>query len=93
MHSHFVGFVMSRLIYMSACEQRFVGTDIPVDESKQWRCCYGESLGKNICASSRKNLYSGVSDQVRLELACSATDTSWSLEILDIETRGILLSK
>ena len=35
----------------------------------------------------------GISDQVRLKLACSATETSWRLEILDIETTGIILSK
>ena len=35
----------------------------------------------------------GVCDQVRLKLACSAIQTSKRLEILDIETRGIILSK
>ena len=35
----------------------------------------------------------GVSDQVRLKPACSATETSYSLEILDIETRSIILSQ
>ena len=35
----------------------------------------------------------GVSDQVRLKLACSATETSYRLEILDIETRDIILSR
>ena len=33
-----------------------------------------------------------VSDQVRLKLACSATKTRWRLEILDIETRGFLMT-
>ena len=33
----------------------------------------------------------GVCDQVRLKLLCSATETSYRLEILDIETRGIIL--
>ena len=36
---------------------------------------------------------SGVSDQVRLKLACSATDASMRLEILVIETRDITLSR
>ena len=35
----------------------------------------------------------GVCDQVRLKPACSVTETSWSLEISDIETRGIILSR
>ena len=38
----------------------------------------------------------GVSDKVRLKPACSVTETtetSQGLEILDIETRGIMLSK
>ena len=35
----------------------------------------------------------GVSDQVRLKPACSASETSWRLEISDIETRGIILSR
>ena len=34
-----------------------------------------------------------VCDQVRLKPACSATETSCSLEILGIETRGIILSR
>ena len=36
---------------------------------------------------------SGVSDQVRLKLACSATEASRSLEILVTETRDITLSR
>ena len=35
----------------------------------------------------------GVCDQARHKLACSATDTSKRLEILDIETTDIILSK
>ena len=34
-----------------------------------------------------------VCDQVRLKLACSATETSTSLEILDLESLGIILSR
>ena len=36
---------------------------------------------------------SGVSDQLRLKLACSATEARMRLEILDTETRDITLSK
>ena len=36
---------------------------------------------------------SGVCDQVRLKPACSDTETSQSFEILDTETRGIILSQ
>ena len=32
----------------------------------------------------------GVSDQVRLKPACSATEATWSLEILDIASIGII---
>ena len=35
----------------------------------------------------------GVCDQVRLKPACSAVETSKRLEISDIETRGIILSR
>ena len=35
----------------------------------------------------------GVCDQVRLKPACSARETSWSLEILDLANIGIILSK
>ena len=35
----------------------------------------------------------GVFDQVRHKPACTATEASERLEILDIETRGIILSK
>ena len=41
---------------------------------------------------TRKRVFR-VCDLVRLKPACSATETSWSLEILDIETRGIILSE
>ena len=41
---------------------------------------------------TRKPVF-GVSDQVRLKPACSATEASWSLEISDIETRDIILSR
>ena len=41
---------------------------------------------------TRKPVF-GVSDQVRLKPACSATEASYRLEISDIETRGIILSR
>ena len=41
---------------------------------------------------TRKPLF-GVFEQVRLELASSATETSQRLGILDIETKGIILSR
>ena len=40
----------------------------------------------------RKYIF-GVPDQVRLKPACSATETSESLEILDLASKGIILSK
>ena len=47
----------------------------------------------NIRASSWENVSSGVSNQVRLKLACSATEASRRLEILVTETRDITLSR
>ena len=44
-------------------------------------------------ASSWENVSSVVSDQVRLKLACSATEASMRLEILVTETRDITLSR
>ena len=44
-------------------------------------------------ASSWENVSSGVSDQVRLKLACSPTEPSMRLEILVTETRDITLSR
>ena len=41
---------------------------------------------------TRKPVF-GVSDQVRLKLACSATETSYSFEILDLASIGIIVSK
>ena len=35
----------------------------------------------------------GVCNHVRLELACSATETTWSLEILDLAIIGIIQSR
>ena len=48
---------------------------------------------KKIWASSWENVSSEVSDQVRLKLACSATEASRRLEILAPETRDITLSR
>ena len=45
------------------------------------------------CATSWENLSSGVCDQVRLKQVCSATEASWSLEILVLASVGIRLSK
>ena len=42
--------------------------------------------------STRKPVF-GVFDQVRFKPACSATETSQTLEISDIETRDIILSR
>ena len=47
----------------------------------------------NIWASSWENVSLGVSGQVRLKLACSATEDSIRLESLVTETRGITLSR
>ena len=41
---------------------------------------------------TRKPVF-GVCHQVRLELACAATEARYRLEILNIETRGIILSR
>ena len=46
-----------------------------------------------IWASSWENMSSGVSEQGRLKLACSATEASMRLEILVTETRDITLSR
>ena len=40
----------------------------------------------------RKRVF-GVLDQVRRKPACPATEASWSLEILDLTSKGIILSK
>ena len=44
-------------------------------------------------ATSRKQPVFGVCDQVRLKPVCSATETSQSLEILDLASIGIILSR
>ena len=46
-----------------------------------------------IWASLWENVSSGISDQVRLQLACSATEASMTLAILVTETRDITLSR
>ena len=51
------------------------------------------SLCKTMWASSWENVSSGGSNQVRLKLACSATEASMRLEILVTETRDITLSR
>ena len=47
----------------------------------------------NIWATPWENVSSGVSDQVRLKLACWATEASMTLKILVTETRDITLSR
>ena len=47
----------------------------------------------DIWASSWENVSSGVSDQVRLKLTCSATEASMRLEILVTETSDVILSR
>ena len=46
-----------------------------------------------IRAASRENVSLNISDQVWLQPVCSATATSSSLEISDIKTKGIILSR
>ena len=41
---------------------------------------------------TRKPVF-GICDQVRLEPACAATEASQRLEISDLETRSIILSR
>ena len=41
---------------------------------------------------TRKPVF-GVCDQVRHKPGCAATEAGWRLEILDIETLGIVLSR
>ena len=51
------------------------------------------SMAGIIRATSRENVSSGIFDQVRFKLACSATETSKNLELLDIASIHIILSK
>ena len=46
----------------------------------------------NMSLVTRKPVF-GVFDQVIHKPACAATETSYSLEMLDMEIRGIILSK
>ena len=54
--------------------------------------CRPRSVGSNMRLIMRKPVF-GVSDQVRLKPACSATEASQSLEISAIASRGIILSR
>ena len=57
-----------------------------------WNCFYLLSThSEQLNLITRKPVF-GVCDQVRLEPACSATETSKSLESLDLERLGIILS-
>ena len=46
----------------------------------------------NLSLVTRKPVF-GVCDQVSLKPSCSATETRYMLEIFDLETRGIILSR
>ena len=41
----------------------------------------------------RERSHVWVCDQIRLKLACSATEACWSLAIMDIATAGIILCR
>ena len=62
-----------------------------------YHLCLAEGMGYSPEAYKMSHVtrkpFFGVCDQVRLKPACSATETSKSLEILGIETRGIILSR
>ena len=67
------------------------GNDLPICNSRRawlslWCCIYQMSL------ITRKPVF-GIFDQIGLKPACLATETSYSLEILDIASESILLSK
>ena len=61
-------------------------------QETHYHICRVWVITSNMSLLMRKPVF-GVCDQVRLKPACSATETSRRLEILDIETRGIILSK
>ena len=51
-----------------------------------------QDLRTNLSLVTKKTVV-GVTDQVRLKPGWAASEASKSLEILDIETRGIILSR
>ena len=51
------------------------------------------SVLNDLSHGMKKNVSSGVSDQVRLKLACSATEASMRLKVLVTETKNIILSR
>ena len=63
---------------------------IPVQLKKHGRFCL--LLWDYLSLVTRKPVF-GVCDQVRLEPACSATETTQRLEISDIEIKDIILSR
>ena len=103
---HFVGFVMRRLIlcklYLSMklllfsfmSEWYFYVYEVNVDHYRiNWNVrwvCFSVFITRT---TSRENLSLGVSDQVRLKPACSATEASESNEIANIETIDTILSR
>ena len=56
-------------------------------------CTFDSSKPVLIWAPSSEYVSSRVCDQLRFKPACSATETSYNLEILDLETRDIILSQ
>ena len=82
-HNHTVGFVMRRLIFISFQTGKIQVTS---QQMHLFQVYY-------IWTSSRENLSLRYSDQVRLKPACSATETSYYLGILDSASIGIILSR
>ena len=55
--------------------------------------CFYSKIHWIIWASSRENVSSGIFDQVRFKPAFSATEASWSLDISNITSRDVVLSR
>ena len=87
------------LYFSSTMMTKVLSEAIDPQEKHRWREYHAllnetkKYLFTNIWASSWENVSSGVSDQVRLKLACSATEASMRLEILVTYTRDITLSR
>ena len=71
----------------------FTSKSMKTWQTKMRQCHWDVSVARGqLGLVTRKHVF-GVSDQVRLKPDCSATGTSWSLEIPAIASGCILLSK
>ena len=82
--------IISTYVLQSRILEIKIATDINIDLDLRLLTHRYHTM---LSAMSQEDLSLGVCDQVRFKLACSALDTTYSIEISDLASKGIILSR